>query len=214
MFAKDYHLLNEIYTHKVITEDTVDYNAVDADGLGQIASDHRTQIKDFKPPVRGCSCGCGGSCGNANPEEDCESCYMDDEACETCEGEMGIPGGEEHENADMAKQSLYRLVKLSAMLHDLIEGSEHIEPWVLAKIVEAQKGIESVYGYQDYQVFKNKVDSDLENIEEETEHDLYNSISSGGGSLLSVLKKLLATESKDVIENVLYETITALEAKK
>ena len=61
MFAKDYHLLNEIYTYKVITEDTVDYNAVDAEGAGNFGGDHRQAIKGYQPPMRDCGCGCGTS---------------------------------------------------------------------------------------------------------------------------------------------------------
>lgn len=198
MFAKDVQQLNELYNKKIITE---------ALGLGPQAetnTDGLTPVKRAKVelglPIKQCI-GC-------ETEEDCESCGG------TC-GEMGSDSDSEgYENADMAKQSLFRLVKLSAMLHDLIQHSKHIEPWVLAKITDAHRNIESVYGYQDYEAYKNEVDHDIENIEEETEQDLYRSIATGGDIILSKLKKLLATESRAMLENILFETITALEKKK
>jgi hypothetical protein len=206
MFAKDVQLLNEIYKRKIVTEDL---------GLGPQAdlnTDGLTPIKRAKIelglPVK--------KCINCETEEDCESCDgtcgemdMDHEEIEHSEHES-----EESENADMAKQSLFRLVKLSAMLHDLIQHNAHIEPWVLTKISDAHRNIEAVYGYQDYESFKHKVDDDIENIEEETEQDLYRSIATGGDIILSKLKKMLATESKVMLENILFETITALEKKK
>jgi hypothetical protein len=206
MFAKDVQLLNEIYNRKIVTEDL---------GLGPqaiINNDGLTPIKRAKIelglPVK--------KCENCENEEDCESCGG---TCGEVMSDHEEVGHHDHdtegeENADMAKQSLFRLVKLSAMLHDLIQHSSHIEPWVLTKISEAHSNIEAVYGYQDYEAYKHRVDSDIENIEEETEQDLYRSIATGGDIILSKLKKMLATESRVMLENILFETITALEKKK
>lgn len=116
-------------------------------------------------------------------------------------------------NADMSKQSLFRIFKLSAMLHDLICREEHVEPWVLAKITEALQHLEAVFGYKDYESYKHQVDHDIQSIGEETENDLYDSISSGGTGLVNKIRDILTQESKESLEKLLYETITALESK-
>jgi tRNA threonylcarbamoyl adenosine modification protein YjeE len=54
----------------------------------------------------------------------------------------------------------------------------------------------------------------LENVEEETENDLFSAINSGGGSLLDALKKSLKSESREIVEKVLLEAIKVLETKK
>lgn len=139
-----------------------------------------------------------------SPHEQCGLCS--DEECE---------GAANHEdtNAGMVKQSLFRLVKLSAMLHDLVAKHGTAEPWVLSKVTEALNHVESVYGYMDYESYRQQVDTDIEGIEEETEQDLYKTISSGGESIINKLRTVLSRESKEEIESFLYEAITTLESR-
>lgn len=196
MFARDFNLLNEIYNNRIVVKEM---------NLGPQAE---TSVEGLTPIKR-------AKVELDLPYQKCDTCEKEED-CESCGGTCGMESGvesEEHENADMAKRSLYRLVKLSAMLHDLISHNKHVEPWILTKITDAQRSIESAYGYQDYESFKHQVDSDIENIEEDTEHDLYRSISSNGDAILAKLKRLLATESKETLEGFLLETITALESK-
>lgn len=145
-----------------------------------------SKIQKFKIPQR--------TCNSEAEEENCE----------------GIPNHEDT-NAGMVRQSLYRLVKLSAMLHDLISKHNTAEPWVLSKVTEALNHIEGVYGYMDYEDYKQQVDSDINSIEEETEQDLYNTISNGGESILNKLRAILSTESREQLESLVYEAITTLE---
>lgn len=133
--------------------------------------------------------------------------------CMKCVSDEECEGTEMDGNADMSKQSLFRIFKLSAMLHDLICKEEQVEPWVLAKITEALEHLESVFGYKDYDNFKHQVDNDIHNIGEETENDLYDSISSGGTTIVNKIRDTLTNESKENLEKLLYETITVLEAK-
>lgn len=131
-----------------------------------------------------------------NQDEDCEhSCNHEDT------------------NTGMTKQSLFRLVKLSAMLHDLLCAEQNVEPWVLSKITQALNHVESVYGYMDYENYRQQVVTDISNIEEETETDLYTTISKGGSDVVNKLKEVLASESTAILESFLYETINALESK-
>jgi hypothetical protein len=135
--------------------------------------------------------------------------------CGECGSDEDCEGMENHEdtNAGMVKQSLFRLVKLSAMLHDLIAKHGSAEPWVLSKVTEALNHVESVYGYMDYENYRQQVDTDIENIEEETEQDLYTSISNGGESIINKLRTVLSKESREQVESFIYEAITVLEKK-
>lgn len=138
---------------------------------------------------------------------------MTSEPCGECGTEEDCEGMENHEdtNAGMVRQSLFRLVKLSAMLHDLVAKHGSAEPWVLSKVTEALNHVESVYGYMDYENYRQQVDTDIENIEEETEQDLYSSISSGGESIVNKLRTVLSKESREQVESFIYEAITILE---
>lgn len=197
MFDRDFNTLNNLYLKQIIKENVGLGPKADQDSSSGL-SPVKQALSDAGVPQKDCNCGCNAT----------------DEDCEECGGTCGGTRPEGGENADMARRSLYRLVKMSAMLHDLVQNDSHIEPWILTKIADAQQNIESVYSYQDYEKFKHTVDHDIENLEEETEHDLYKTINNGGSTILSQLKKLLATESKDVLESILLETISALEVKR
>lgn len=138
---------------------------------------------------------CKRKCLKCPPTEECEQPDFDES------------------NADMSKQSLFRIFKLSAMLHDLICKEQHVEPWVLAKITEAHQHLEAVFGYKDYESYKGQFERDLYGIDEDNEEDLYNSINTGGTNLINKIKNILTQESKETLEQILYETITALEKK-
>ena len=130
--------------------------------------------------------------------------------CGMCSNDSSSEGT----NSDMAKQSLYRIVKLAAMLHDLLCKEADVEPWVLSQVSEALSNIESIYSYKDYTDFRQRIEQDVEEIDEETESDLYSSINKGGSSIIDRLRSVLATESTESIEKVIYEAIIALESKK
>jgi hypothetical protein len=134
--------------------------------------------------------------------------------CDLCSDEE-CEGSANHEdtNAGMVKQSLFRLVKLSAMLHDLVAKHGTAEPWVLSKVTEALNHVESVYGYMDYESYRQQVVTDIENIEEETEQDLYNTIANGGETIINKIRSVLSKESREQIEDFLYEAITVLEKR-
>jgi len=141
-------------------------------------------------------------CANAeNNEENCE-----------CGSTPGGHADAQDSNIDMAKRSLFRIFKLSAMLHDILAKSEQdIEPWVAAKINDAHENIESVFGYEDYNAARKAID--VSELEENNEHELYSAIDKGGSDLLSTLKSVLKKESKETLEKILLETIKVLETK-
>jgi len=139
------------------------------------------------------------------PKRKCLKC-VSDENCEHADFEEN--------NSDMSKQSLFRIFKLSAMLHKLICQENHVEPWVLAKITEALQHLEAVFSYKDYENYKHQVETDIQNIGEETEIDLYDSITTGGTDLVDRIKDILTNESRENLEKFLYETINVLESKK
>jgi hypothetical protein len=204
MFAKDVHLLNEIYSQK-INEMNLGPHGDQGSGAG-LSTDNIQRITGLskRPCLKKC---CRNAENSETPDEDCE------------DGMCGCQGETNHEetNTDMVKQSLYRLVKLTAMLHDLVCKNNNAEPWILAKVTEALNHIESVYSYADYEDYRHQVESDINtipSIDEETEADLYKSIQSGGGSIISQIQRILSKESKENIEKILYETISVLEKKK
>jgi hypothetical protein len=196
MFANDYNLLNELYDKKIAKENV---------GIGPLGDNAGVTPSPSKiervslPPKKGCD-----KCGEneEGKEEDCEGYNPDT-----------------HEsNGRMSRQLLFRMVKLSAMLHDLLKGKDNVEAWVLSKITNAHDQLESVFGYEDYEHALNPMHSacgDMQgNLEENNEEDLYSAISKGGDDLLNQIKTVLRRESKDTLEKVLFETISLLETKK
>jgi hypothetical protein len=117
----------------------------------------------------------------------------------------------EHKASNMAKQNLYRIAKMAAMLYDIIPCDSEIEPWVADKLSKATDNINSVLGYKDYEDFKHRVDHDIE-IEEKTEQDLYKSIDAGGENLINKIKELMRSQPKERVEDAVYGMIKMLEA--
>jgi len=188
MFAKDYHLLNEIYSQK-INEMNIGPKG-DNEGVTPTPNQiTRVQL----PPKR--------KCGEQaeEPSEDCEGHNP-----ETYDS-----------NGTMSRQLLFRIFKLSAMLHDILNGKDNVEAWVLSKITNAHDQLESVFGYEDYEAAKNPAHGacGANNFEESNEEDIYSAIAKGGDDILHHIQKILRRESKDTLEKVLLETISLLEKK-
>jgi hypothetical protein len=219
MFHKDFHLLNEIYNQKIVKENL---------GLGPEADNQSvtptpSKIQSFKAPVR--------KCGSENEEgthcpyaakgcdcSECEECHSNqkNEDCEDCGGIVGgmkpQDGMEETEkNEYMSKQLLFRIFKLSAMLHDIIRKGGNVEAWVLSKLTNAHDDLESVFDYKDYEAARSQME--MMGVEENNEEDLYKAIANGGDSLVSQLRTVLKKESRETLEKVLLETIVLLENK-
>lgn len=210
MFAKDFNLLNEIYNQKI--------NEMNIGPKGDNEGVTPTPNKVTKislPPKRDCAeqeehCNAAArdcSCNN------CPECIDNQNPSEECEGH---DPSTYDSNGTMSRQLLFRIFKLSAMLHDLLNGKENIEAWVLSKITNAHDQLESVFGYEDYEAAKNPVHGMCGggNFEESNEEDLFKAINSGGDQLLNRLRTVLKKESKETLEKVLLETIILLESKK
>ena len=222
MFAKDYNLLNELYNQKIAKENLG--LGPQADNAGVTPTTVRVK-KISIPPEPGCD-KCGENeehCEYAAKGCTCNHCpecvaNQKKEKSEDCEGH----NPETYDsNGKMARQLLFRMVKLSAMLHDLLKGKDNVEAWVLSKITNAHDQLNSVFGYEDYENAMNpmqgtcgEMGGDMQgNLEENNEEDLYSAISKGGDDLLNQLKTVLRRESRDTLEKVLFETITLLEKK-
>jgi len=149
----------------------------------------------------------------AVPQQAEEEEEGDDENCEECGGMCDA----EHEDADsysyMAKQLIYRIFKLSAMLYPLMKPGSNIEAWVLSKITNAHDQLNSVFNYKDFESFRNQITAmnDIGGLQEETEIDLYNAIVTGGDHLLDSLKHKLKNESKETKEKLFLEVLKQLE---
>lgn len=196
MFARDYNTLNELYDTKIIKENV---------GLGPLADNNNTTpgntqaVKIKMPPKRNCG----------ENEEHCGTTSKD--SSEDCEG---YDPSSYDSNGKMARQLLFRVHKLSAMLHDLLNNKDNIEAWVLSKITNAHDQIASVFGYEDYEAALNSNHGMCgDNLEENNEEELFNKIDAGGLNILDLLKSKLSRESKETLEKVLLETIILLEKK-
>jgi hypothetical protein len=193
MFAKDFHLLNELYDQKIMKE-------MNLGPLGDNQSVTPSPTKITKV--------------NLPPKRDCEECKTNQKS-EDCEG---YNPDDYDSNGKMARQLLFRVAKLSAMLHDLLQGKNNVEAWVLSKITNAHDQINSVFGYEDYENALNPMQGECDDVtgslEENNEEELFNAISKGGDNLVSILRKSLKRESRETLEKVLLETIVLLENKK
>jgi len=214
MFHKDFHLLNEIYNQKIVKEDV---------GMGpQAISDvgpTPTKLAKITIPKRHCGC-----------EESEEHCVYAAKGCKCngcveCKANQHKDKSEDCEgynpetydsNGKMCRQLLFRIFKLSAMLHDLMNGKDNVEAWVLSKLTNAHDQIESVFGYEDYEKALNPQHGMCgdNNFEESNEEELYSAITKGGDVLLNKLSDVLRRESAENLEKVLLETILILEKKK
>jgi len=138
----------------------------------------------------------------------------EDENCEECGGMCGCE--EEHTDSDayMAKQLIFRIFKLASMLYPLMRNGSEVEAWVLDKISKAHDNLNSVFGYKDFESFKEKIKmmGGLDVQQEETEIDLYNAINKGGDDLILNLKHVLNRESRETKEKLFLEVIKQLES--
>jgi len=193
MFAKDYYLLNEIYNQKIVSEMNLGPH-----GDNQDVTPTPNQITKINLPKKQYACGKE----HAAKSEDCE----------------GYDPNSYNSNGKMARQLLFRMFKLSAMLHDVLKGKDNVEAWVLSKLTNAHDQLESVFGYEDYEKALNPAHGacgDIGNsLEEANEEDLFAAIAKGGDDIVSSLQKVLRNESKETLEKVLLETILILEKKK
>lgn len=208
MFAKDFHLLNEIYSKK-INEMNI---GPKGDNEGVTPTPERLQ-KIQMPPKRDCSeqeehCHAAANGCKCNK---CPECIENKSPSEDCEG---YNPSTYDSNGQMSRQLLFRIFKLSAMLHDILNNKENVEAWVLSKITNAHDQLESVFGYEDYEMAKNPMHGSCGSLEENNEEELYSAISKGGDDIMSKLSQILKKESIENLEKVLLETILIIENKK
>lgn len=215
MFAKDFNALNDLYNQKIVNESVG--LGPKADNEGVIPTPTKIVKVNSAPKrpcgeqeehcaaaAKGCTCGKCPECAPSK-SEDCE----------------GYDPSTYDSNGEMCRQLLFRTFKLAAMLHDILNGKNNIEAWVLSKITNAHDQLESVFGYEDYEAAKNPAHGMCGsegpgggNFEESNEEDLFNAISKGGDKLVKSLTNVLKRESVENLEKVLLETILILEKKK
>ena len=195
MFGKDVFLLNELYNQKIVKEMNLGPN-----GDNQNVTPTPNKITKIQMP----------------PEKECGECEANQksEDCETCQGGEGAMPEDSDNNSTMSRQLLFRIFKLSAMLHKLLENKGDVEAWVLSKITNAHDQLDSVFGYEDYNNAREQMSAMGMGLEENNEEELFKAISNGGNQLLTRLKTVLKKESKETLEKVLLETIILLEGRK
>jgi hypothetical protein len=196
--------LNSLYVNRVFIKENV------SSGTGPyVGAPAEGSSEDYEAPHKQCLC-----CDDSEDEE-CE-CSCDKDHYDQDDMVVSTGNGDHHENevesnAYMAKQQLYRTVKMASMLHDIIRDEEELEPWMASKITQAFDDLNSIFGYKDYEQFRDKINHDLE-IEEKTEQDLYKSIEDGGTSIIDKIKSLMQGQSKEKVEDAMYGMIKMLES--
>ena len=196
--------LNDLYNKKVFLNENV------SSGTGPyVGAPAEGSSEDYEAPHKKCLC-----CDDSEDDE-CE-CSCDKEQYDQDDMVVSHDNDEHHEqeiesNAYMAKQQLYRTVKMASMLHDIIRDEEELEPWMAVKITQAFDDLNSIFGYKDYEQFRDKINHDLE-IEEKTEQDLYKSIEAGGTSIVDKIKRLMQGQPKEKVEDAMYGMIKMLES--
>jgi len=218
MFAKDFNTLNDIYNQQIFKESVENgVDVLDNPGTPSGPVDRvLTRVTAIKP--KKCM-KCNSAASSCPGHEDEEN--MPEEADMVFAKEPPQSGYDDRErsseydetNARMAKQELYRIAKMTYMLHDLINDDEELAPWLADKISRAYEGMNSVFAYKDYEQYRGELESGQE-IEEGTEGDLFDSINRGSDKIINQIKKVVRYESKGTIEKVLLECVKALEVKK
>lgn len=235
MFKKDYELLNEAYDKRIM-ELNMGQRVQDGPSEG-LSPEKRVKIASKKIVKDGVvmkgtpepmkriitaqipAAGAQASTQTSQPVAgtqaaapgQAEETLEDDENCEECGGVCGANHEDTDSDSYMAKQLIYRIFKLSSMLYPLIRSNDKVEAWVLDKISKAHDSLNSVFGYKDFEQFKNTLLA-AGGLQEETEIDLYNAISRGGDSLIDNIKKVLHKESREVKEKLFVEIIKQLDS--
>jgi len=235
MFKKDFELLNEAYAKQInelnmgpvgqtgpseglSPEKRVKINKLVKDGVAGVATGTppaygmKKQIA-VQVPAAGTAPNPPATTTTAAAVPQQAEEREDDENCEDCGGACGVEQEDTDSDSYMAKQLIYRIFKLSAMLYPLMKAGSNIEAWVLSKITNAHDQLNSVFNYKDFESFKNQIASmnNIGELQEETEIDLYNAIMAGGDNLLDSLKHKLKKESKETKEKLFLEVLKQLE---
>ena len=208
MFAKDFDLLNKIYNKDIFIKEN--YGA-EVDGSPFKPYEAAETILPTKgAPIRKCN---KIACRHEDEEDEIVLAKKPAISGYNKQNDEIIDSRNSNEtNAYMAKQELYKIVKMAAMLHDIINDEEELSAWIAAKITQSSDDLDAVFGYKEYEQFRDQIENDVK-IEEGSEKDLYDSISNGGTNLLKTIKGNIRNESRENIEKVLYEVISALESK-
>lgn len=205
MFRRDFELLNEAYSDK-IKEFTANLGVNSDNSPGSGPSPEKIKKVLINTPIN--------KPGEKNPKPSTITPLNGDEGCEECGGACGVEKEDTDSDTYMAKQLLYRIFKLSTMIYGLLAkgGCEQkIEAWVLDKISKSHDNLNSVFGYKDFEDFKNSIAA-MGGLYEETEIDFYNALNKGGDELINAIKNILKKESKETKQQVFAEVIRLLDS--
>ena len=126
---------------------------------------------------------------------------------EECENvTIGSPEGSEDvagpdtEETNMAKTELFKIHNYSKKLHDIIERTPDLEPWVFSKITLAGDYLDSILHYLEYKDFESR--GKFNGQQDDHEY-----------KVVSKIRDLLTGENKDTIQKAIREAIFQLELR-
>ena len=117
---------------------------------------------------------------------------------EDCENSQNMTP--DNEETNMAKTELFKIHNYSKKLHDIIERTPDIEPWVFSKITLAGDYLDSILHYLEYKDFESKGKFQGQNDDHEYK-------------VVSKIRDLLTGEDKETIQSAIREAIFQLELR-
>jgi hypothetical protein len=142
----------------------------------------------------GQACGCGKSncsCGESN-------CSCGESNCSCGEEEYDVY---DNSNLEMAKSEVYKIIKCTDELMQILDSSPKMEAWMLSKLVKASDFVSSVKDVLDYDLYDKEMSHDMSDL-------------SNGMNLVGQITSMLSGESKAVNEAVIKRARFNLEILK
>lgn len=130
-------------------------------------------------------------------QEECEDCG--------CDGNTATASSNpDPDEIEMARSELHDTIRHAISLYAKLKTTHNLEAWVRAKITKAADYLNSV---------KHYMDTDEVQSEQNEEQDLFNALDQGSTDIMHKLSSILARESKENLEKILFEVVQLIEKK-
>lgn len=130
-------------------------------------------------------------------QEECEDCGCDG-------GSAAASSNPDHDEIEMARGELHNTIRHAIGLYAKLKTTNNLEAWVRAKITKAADYLNSV---------KHYMDADEVQSEQNEEQDLFNALDQGSTDIMHKLSSILARESKENLQKILFEVVQLIEKK-
>jgi hypothetical protein len=175
MFGQDVDNLSSLYQKRVLVREFVTNTGQENDSAFY-TPEHAVEVKGTAP-INPHTCTC-----NHAEDEECDCCRAKKDYIQSLSQSMSqdeeFPLEDEPEHTEVpfkdspfgVKQQLFRIVKMAAMLHDLINEDEEVDEEILHKIKSAYIDLDEAFGFKDYVEHRKKMESDMLPLGESVQH--------------------------------------------